>query len=211
MFGGGVMFAQQLNGKTSFVSVAQPATAAADVLEKQVLSEIAALRSNPSVYAGYLNELRPFYAGREFRQPNQPAIVTNEGAAALDEAIAFLKTVKPTNSLNTVNGLQRAANDHLNDLLKNNLTGHRGSNNSLPDARIALYGTANAVKELIAYTAPTARQIVLNLLIDDGTATRGHRLALLKSDYNSIGISVGDSQKYGKICVIVMTDSFTAK
>ena len=214
-------FGQRANRQPT--SVSSPNTATASVknsavdavtmsLEDQVLQEINNLRSNPALYVQLLEERRKHYAGNELRLPNETAVVTSEGVAAVDDAIQFLKQIKPSAKLADANGLKRAAQSHLHDMIKSGKRGHFGSDGSSPEQRIEAYGNwGGEVKELISYYATTPRRMVINWLIDDGVKTRGHRQALVNNSFTSIGINSGTSDKYGKLCVLVMTQTFAAK
>lgn len=191
------------------------ATATAFALPKfeaEVLAEINLLRSNPSAYAVHLEDWKKNFDGNLLKIPGRTPIETIEGTAVVDEAIDFLKKSSKMADVAAVRGLTNAANDHLKDLITKNFRGHRGSNGSLPDQRIAIHGEMGGeIRELITYFAPTARQIVINLLIDDGNKNRPHRDALLKNTLHQIGIMSGDSTSYGKLCVVVMAENFTEK
>ena len=181
-------------------------------LEDQVLQEINNLRSNPAIYVKLLEEHRKHYVGNELRLPNETAVVTTEGVAAVDEAIHFLKQIKPSAKLVDSNGLKRAAQSHLHDMLKSGKRGHFGSDGSSPEQRIEAHGNwGGEVKELISYYASTPRRMVINWLIDDGTKSRGHRQALVNDNFTAVGINSGTSDKYGKLCILVMTETFVAK
>ena len=47
-----------------------------------------------------------------------------------------------------------------------------------------------------------AYAIVLNLLIDDGVTSRGHRANLLSTDFTDIGVSTGMHELYESMCTM---------
>lgn len=178
--------------------------------ENEILVEINNLRRNPGSYIPYLEEQRKHYDGNTLKLPNQTPIVTAEGTAAVDDAIAYLKQIASSGEVGASRGLTRAADGHLRDMMQNNFSGHKGSNGSSPGSRVQIYGQWNGeVRELISYFAPTARQIVINYLIDDGNKKRGHRIGLLNGNLKYVGLATGDSKKFGKICVTVLAQDFT--
>jgi uncharacterized protein YkwD len=178
-------------------------------LETQVLAEINLLRSNPRKYAEFLAEWERNFVGSELRLPGQTPLVTLEGAAAVKEAIDYLKKLPLLPNLTFSNGLGLAAQDHLKDMQKNNLRGHQGSDKSYPDARVERYGMLNGgVNEIIKYNAMTAREIVIGTIIDDGNPTRGHRLAILNSNHTLIGIANGSNDKFKSLCIVVLANNY---
>lgn len=203
---------KQPTANKNAAQTAPPATVTLAKLEAEVLAEINALRKNPSLYVAILEEWKKNYDGNFLKLPNEIPIITNEGAAAVDEAIAFLKAARPAAAVSLMTGLGSAADLHLRDMMSSGKPGHTGSNGSLPEQRLEIYGEGtNEMKELISYFAPTARRIVINYLTDDGNRRRGHRNALLNNNFRLIGIVTGDSTKFNKVCVIVMADSFIEK
>lgn len=214
-------FGQRVSLQPIPVSAPKPATAgvknsavdaAAMSLDDQILQEINELRSNPALYVQHLEEHRKHYVGNELRLPSETAVVTREGVAAVDDAILFLKQIKPAAKLTDAHGLKRAAQTHLQDMIKSGKPGHFGSDGSSPEQRIEAHGNWDGeMKELISYYAATPRRIVLSLLIDDGVKSRGHRQALVSDTFTAIGINSGASDKYGRLCVLVMTEMFVAK
>ena len=113
---------------------ASAATDAEDLspLEKSVFEELNFARTQPKELAKHLLAMRPHFDGKIMKLPGREAAVqTQEGVAALDEAIKHLQTVAPLPPFQRVSaGMSRAARDHVND------SGRRGSSSSkdLPGA-----------------------------------------------------------------------------
>ena len=55
--------------------------------------------------------------------------------------------------------------------------------------------------ENIAYGAGDAREIVIQLVVDDGVASRGHRANVFGAAFKYLGVGVGAHPKYGAVCV----------
>lgn len=47
-----------------------------------------------------------------------------------------------------------------------------------------------------------AQEIVIQLLIDDGVLSRGHRKNILSNEFNFVGVSFGQHSKHKCICVM---------
>lgn len=181
-------------------------------VESDILAEINLVRRDPAGYAVFLEEWKKNYKGNEVHLPGEIPIITNEGTAVVDEAIEFLRQQKPMAELTENNGLISAAKVHLKDLQEKNLRGHKGSDGSLPEERVERFGMwEGSVGELIDYGSKTARQVVIKLILDDGVASRGHRLKMLNANFKHIGLALGDSKDNKAVCVVVLAQDFTEK
>lgn len=181
-------------------------------LEHEVIAEINLARTNPTQYLRYLEDFRRSYNGKELKFADGQSLITNEGVAALYEAINFVRLVKPLSPLEIRKGLVLGARDHLNDLVKTGKTGHRGSDGSSLEDRLNRYGNwSDTVGEDIVYYSRTARENVIALIIDDGVANRGHRKNIFKPAFGVIGIALGPPLKSGTLCIITFAGGFKDK
>jgi hypothetical protein len=178
--------------------------------EKLVIAEINKLRSSPVLYAReYLEPLLTLYEGKKLFIPGDVPIMTKEGVNALKDALLFLQKCKPVPLLVPDLRLSRAARDHKTDQAKTGKTGHEGSDRSSAQSRIRRYGDWDkAMGENIFYGESDARAVVLHLVIDDGTLSRGHRKNLLDKDYRLVGVAAGNHPTWRNICVITFADAF---
>ncbi|MBE9008869.1 CAP domain-containing protein [Pseudanabaenaceae cyanobacterium LEGE 13415] len=180
-------------------------------IEKAIVEETNRLRSNPQAYAAELAELRQYFNGNILRVPGSPAIETQEGIAAVDEAIRDLKATLPLPSLTLSQGMSLGARDHVLDLGPKGKAGHYGTDGSDPFQRINRYGTwQGSAGENISFSPiATARWHVMQLVIDDGVRNRGHRKALLNPDYRLMGSACGNHTVYGQMCVMTYSKDYT--
>lgn len=177
--------------------------------ELKVLAEQNMARTDPRSYLEFARRHRKRFSGNSFRNANGAMVETQEGTAAVDEAIAFLERVRPCPALTPSRGLSLAAADHVKDTGPPGITGHTGTDGSQPADRIGRHGKwQNLVGENIAYGIDDARAIVLQLIIDDGVLDRGHRKNIFNSDYRVSGIHQGDHAEYGNMCVITYAGRF---
>ena len=186
----------------------RPNTAAA--AEQAVVDELSLARTKPQEYAKFLEDYR-----RKI-QKDGTAIVrgahirTKEGVKAVDEAIAFLKKVRPLTPLTASRGLALAASDHVKDTGPRGLTGHSGTDGSTFGDRIARHGRIHRTAgENISYGPDDARSIVMQLIVDDGVPGRGHRTNIFNPDFRTVGVAIGDHQVYGRMCVMDFADAVT--
>lgn len=181
-------------------------------LESEIVDEMNLARTNPQQYAAYVAEFKAYYNGNKLTLPGKPALQTSEGVTAVDEAVAFLRAAKPLPPMAINRGMCMAAKDHANDLALKGVSGHRGSDGSSPNARLERYGRWDGmVGENIVYDVNTARQIVIGLIIDDGTPNRGHRRNIFDANHRVTGVSITDSSTHGAKCVVTYAGGFQEK
>jgi uncharacterized protein YkwD len=190
-----------------------PTTGFMSRLETEVLDEMNLARADPQKYAGFVEEYKKFYNGSRLTLPGRKkSTVTSEGIPAVDEAINFLRNQKMLPPLVVAKGLCSAAKDHANDLASKGMSGHLGSDGSLPNARVDRYGNwEGAIGETIVYDLNPARQIVIALIIDDGTPNRGHRRNIFDPNYKVAGVSIVESPANGARCVVDYVGGFKEK
>lgn len=180
--------------------------------EDDILKEINLARTQPQQYAAYLEDFKKFYKGNRLILPGRRPISTFDGIAAVDEAINFLRAAKPAPALELSEPAFLAARDHSADLISNGLVGHIGSDGSKPNDRVDRYGKwLGAIGEAIVYKMDSARNVVIGIIIDDGTAGRGHRNDLFNIDYHFAGISISAPSASGQVCVIDYVGGFSKR
>jgi uncharacterized protein YkwD len=199
---------QSTNAQTK--ANASAATNPLSVSEREILSEINDARAHPHVYASYLEKLKPMFSGKEYRRAGHPALITEEGWLAVEEAIKFLQAAKPLPPLRFSQGLYLAAQSHVKDQSSSGGVGHKGSDSTFIEQRVKPYGTwQGGIGENISYGDDPARERILMWLVDDGFPSRGHRRRLLSSDYNVAGISCGAHPEFSAMCVLTLAGGFT--
>lgn len=132
-------------------------------------------------------------------------LVTKEGEAAIKEAIEYLEEAEPiTQSLKACKALCKSAQGHADDTGPKGMTGHYGSNGSEMTERIDQYVEYAEWKgENCNYSEfNKARDIVIDLLIDDGQADRSHRRNLFEPNFICLGVGMAEHSKYRKAVVI---------
>ncbi|MBC7929920.1 MAG: CAP domain-containing protein [Rubrivivax sp.] len=180
-------------------------------LELEVVSEINLARTRPAEYAAFLEGLRSQFTGKEYRRPGKPALMTAEGAPALEEAIRFLRAARPVPAVTLSRGMCAGARALVEEQSVSGATGHRGADGGFCEQRTKIFGTwVDPIGENLNYSDDTARERVMTLLIDDGVANRGHRQRIFNSSYKVVGVACG-SHKIGGMCAITFAAGFTDK
>lgn len=184
----------------------------AQAIEIEIVAELNRARTQPKQYAQLLREYRKFINGNYFERTGEITVVLNEGVKAVDEAIAFLERQKPLPPLILSRGLSLAAMDHARDQGATGQTGHAGSDRSTMAARIERYGTwQKTAGENIAYGAESARDVVIQLIIDDGVASRGHRTNIFNASFLVVGVAFGTHPGYRTMCVQDFAGGYTER
>ena len=183
------------------------ATESSGNFTQEVLDQINRVRQDPQAYAAYLAHYRSFYtADGMFRAPGRVPLRTHEGTAALDQAIRTLEHASPQAPITASDLLAGSARELINIQQQNGQIGHGSS----PFDRMQHYGVwQNMAGENVAYGAPTAEQVVYNLVVDDGERSRGHLKNILQPGFRVAGVSVGHHPIYGTMCVIDFASEFS--
>jgi uncharacterized protein YkwD len=91
--------------------------------------------------------------------------------------------------------------------------GHTASDGSTPATRITRRGEWNvSYSENVDYGSfTTGRDVVIDLLIDDGVPDRGHRRNIFDPSARVVGVACGRHRRFGSLCVADQAGGFTAR
>ena len=188
-------------------------------VEREMIYEINVVRNHPKVYIGYLkeyladaksmlqnsgNERKSYALSTEYKTINGKTKiktdtiwfnVNEEEVKAIESLIDDLKNLEPLNILKPDAGIYNAAKLYGLDQDRNNWgLSHNGSDGSWPFDRIKrssrkmVDGNENIAGK---YPEPTARDIVIQLLIDSGIPGYGHRYNILNSKWTHVACFCG--------------------
>ena len=132
-------------------------------LEWSVFETTNQLRTNPAYFIEILSERLQYFDGDIYYAPGSNiGIRTFEGPAAVEEAIAYLETARPTHPLEWRTGMAMACTDHVYDTGPLGLTGHTGSDGSKFTDRLNRYGQWGlSAAENISYGQQTGLDVVM--------------------------------------------------
>lgn len=172
-------------------------------LEKSVVLEMNKVRSNPRDYAQLLKQERELYEGLILKKDGQ-LMQTKEGIAAVDECIRYLENTNPVRLLYPDKNLNAAAGYMAADKADTGLLGHSTSDGLTMKQRLEKYVGDNyqSLGENISYGFNDAYSIVIQLLIDDGVPSRGHRNNLMDGSFSHCGVSFDTHPVYKYLCII---------
>ena len=181
-------------------------------IEKDVVLEMNKVRSDPKKYAElYIQTELRYYNGNIYQKPGQTAIQTNEGKTAVEGCVNALSKMKAVPILNPEPGLSLGAKDHATDQARTGGTGHDGSDRSTPFTRIKRYGKGYThAGENLSYGANSGRNIVVQLLIDDGIPSRGHRANIMNKNFIQTGVSCGAHPKFRTMCATTFAAGYVS-
>lgn len=192
------------------LALAAPAAALDRDLAGQVLAEVNLARTAPRAYAGFLREFRGMFRGKYFVQPGSDTrMQTNEGVKAVDEAIKVLSRQKPLPPLAWSKGLAAAAAELTKEQGESGAIGHGGVQSPGMRERIDRHGKWNRqIGENIGYGPKEARDMVMQLIVDDGVPDRGHRKNTFSTVFHTAGVACGPHPGFGSMCVIDFADQY---
>ena len=163
--------------------------AGASVSPSAIIREMNLARQNPGLYATYLEESRLSYS-----------------LGSVDEALRFLRSTRPLPPLVISPGLCKSAADHCAD----QAGGRLGHGN--PARRMQRYGMwGSAWAENISYGKTTAREIIMQLIVDDGQPARKHRKNIFSPNFNYAGAAFGTHARYRSVCNIDFAGTYTER
>eukprot|EP00466_Bigelowiella_natans_P010165 jgi/Bigna1/144806/aug1.91_g19514 len=190
--------------------------AAIDPLD--LIKEINRARTQPKKVAKSICQRLARFKGKNFIAKDDPnrSIVTKEGVAAVKEAIEYLTSIEELPSLEEENirGLQQAAADHVVDIGSKGRVGHDSSDGTKLSDRANRYGRwTGTVGEVLWFGRTkgrpyTAREVIEDLIIDDGVKSRGHRHNIYNPRFHLAGAQVGDHKTYGTVADVVLAGAF---
>ena len=180
-------------------------------IDQEVFAAHNAVRTTPLSFVADLEALVPRFDGNLLKNDETHVhIRTNEGVAAVNECINFLKEAQPLQPLVWNQLMAQAAADHTLDTGTKGMTGHDGSDGSTLANRLEKYGKpVSTYGENLSYGQSTGREVVIQLLIDDGVASRGHRLNIFNQAFKTIGTSAGTHKQYENMVTIDYAGGFT--
>ena len=160
---------------------------------RQFVDELNKVRENPKSYIEKLEKYKGYFDKNNLVVPGLGyAIQTQEGAAAYDECIKFLRTADKAPPLIPSKGLTALTDELLKGFLKDNKT-------AAVDIRslISKYGTSTGpFNRILQCGGATPEQLLIHLLVCDGDKNRSQRDVILNETALKIGVASADHDQY---------------
>lgn len=177
-------------------------------MEQSIVKELTWARTRPLEVIEALQERLKNYKGKDYfpSERSGACIVTKEGPPVVQEAIDYIKSLDQMEGVGSESqeGLALAAADHVWDIGQTGTASHSSSDGTSAAQRVARYGRFECFGECLWYgsTAADARSMVLDLIVDDGVPSRGHRKGVLDPRYDTVGVAYGPHCTFGSMAAM---------
>ena len=181
---------------------------------RNIFNLINKYRANPRELARHLEKLKKYLDKNTniLSEPDKIQIQMVEGENVFNEAINFLKNLRPLQPLEWDDCLAQSAQEHVDDIGPKGLLLYQSSDGTEPEDRITKYGNyIESLGENIDFGPNDEIGVIVSLTLDDGEEERPHRDNLFKNDYKKIGIACGPHQTEFQMCVMDLAYDFIPK
>ena len=157
------------------------------------------LRTNPSYYLAFLDDrIAAFNSDGTRYWTGSYWMRTQEGVSAVREARDAVAAQQPIAALAWSDTDYMASKVHCDDMGPQGKFSHTGSDGSSPSERIYRYTDQRGrTGENLAAGNSAAEEIVMQLYIDDGVPSRGHRTNMMSTGFTYEGTATCDHASYG--------------
>jgi hypothetical protein len=173
--------------------------------EKDFVDEVNQLRKDPKGFADKIEKNKQYFKDKVWMNPEtKVGLKTQEGAAAYDDAIEYLRTkAKPAEPFTPSKALFKIAGDFLAEYQKD------------VDAKIEIDTVANkygnfegSFRRLMQFGPGNPEQTLINTIVSDGDTARKEREVLLSDDLKFIGVAHGTHDIYKGATIITLCTKF---
>lgn len=162
-------------------------------MEKEVIVELNAIRTNPRQYAEFLKSLRG----------------SPQWSEGLEETILFVEKKEPLPAFRTSKGLSLAARNLVSDRGPEGLTGHRDKDGKSTLERMSCCGQPGGkFGEYLGYGYLEGAALVAKMAIDEGAAGKEGEKYIFERDFLVVGVACGPHKSYRTMCVVDFAGSY---
>ena len=174
-----------------------------DALGGEVLALLNRCRASPALLLPELQAMRAAFNGRLYRPPGGGEdVLTEEGPAAVEGALAFLRAQPALPSLRACPVLQTAAEGLAEHLCLRGLTVPAAAE-LLPEHRLPRAAPEQGcLGESLAFGWDSPVAVLLHLLVDDGLPARPNRRNCFSAMFTRVGAAAGAHPRFGACCVL---------
>lgn len=183
-------------------------------VEAELVRELTWARTQPGEVVVALRERLRHYNGKDYSPPERRGVtvVTKEGPSVVEEAIAYVEALQPMGGVgnSSETGLALAGEDHVSDVGQTGTAAHDSSDGTSAGDRALRYGCFRSFGECLWYgsSEADARCIVLDLIVDDGVPSRGHRQGVFNPVYTEVGTAYGPHVTFGTMAAMEFATGF---
>ncbi len=162
-------------------------------MEKEIVVELNAIRTNPKQYVQFLKSLRG----------------SPQWSEGLEETILFVEKKEPMPVFRVSKGLSLAARDLVNDRGPEGLTGHTGKDGKTMLERLNCCGQLeDRFGEYLGYGYLEGAALVAKMVIDEGSAGKEVQKYIFEKDFLVVGVACGPHKSYRTMCVVDFASSY---
>ncbi len=185
-----------INRLILFLSLFVALSSVAQNQEEEVLALLNAVRTSPQKFSN--TYALPYI--------KEKGLEKNRYAKSL---LQDLKQTKPMGALQVADALTKVARYHATDMGATGNTGHESTDGTPFHIRVRTHSKAmGMIAENCAYGQTSALDFVMQLLIDDGIESLGHRKNILEPKYQWVGIAIEPHKTYRTNCVMDFAERF---
>lgn len=174
-----------------------------DRLADSVFQEINAVRQDPKSLIPFVRAARTHFRDLEYRNPaNEFFVLTKEGVKAIDDALAFLEKAPSRPALARNPQIDRAAGMLADQIGREGLVAHGEGDFELIARIKASVGQVGNLAENLSFGWKDPREVVMQMIVDDGLPTRGHRQSLFSGEFAQVGVASGPHKLYNHVTVV---------
>ena len=188
---------------SSYIAAAAPQPS----LEFAILQQMNLVRSSPRAFDRTLQDYRRQFEGKvAFAPGGAGGELTQEGPAAVDEALRFLDTTSSSGPLQWDDALAQMAAEHAADQGVTGEVGHEASDGSDFSERVERHVRGRSVvSEIISYGEASHVDVVRQFIVDDGEPSRAHRTDLFETGIRRAGVACRPHPVYTVSCVVELS------
>ena len=172
--------------------------------EEKIFAEINNLRKDPRSFIPILEQQKKYYKNTEYRNnKHKMYLQTKEGYSAVQDAIEFLKQTKPVDPLSREVSLNQSAKELVDHIGPEGIFTPKTKEMEMSERVRRHYKEKGGMAENVSFGWGDGLGVVLQLLIDDGVPSRGHRRNIFKSNWKRVGIACGAHKSHNHCSVVI--------
>lgn len=181
-------------------------------IDKEIFEAHNHLRKDPKWLIPDLEEMIKQFDGMLLKREGKVTLRTKEGAEAVQEAIEFLKKCEPMQPLKWNESVSKAAKDHTLDIGPKGLIQHDSSDGKTGvKERLKRYGNVvSCYGENLSFHCEEAKEVMIQLIVDDGVQNRGHRENILNAEFNVMGCFTDEHKDFNQMTCIDYAGAFVS-